>query len=44
VDLKVQSKHRDKNFPIWMYAKLFEVKKWLNMNFKHDKEYGFGRK
>ena len=27
-----------------MYAKLFEVKKWLNMNSKQDKEYGFGRK
>ena len=38
VDLKVQSKHRDKNCPIWMYTKLFEVKKWLNMEPKTDKE------
>jgi hypothetical protein len=26
VDLKVQSKHRDKNCPVRMYTKLFEVK------------------
>jgi len=38
VDLKAQSKHRDKNCPIWMYTKLFEVKKWLNMESKTDKE------
>ncbi len=38
VDLKVKSKHRDKNCPIWMYTKLFEVKKWLNMESKTDKE------
>jgi hypothetical protein len=25
-----------------MYTKLFEVKKWLNMNSKQDKEYGMG--
>jgi hypothetical protein len=25
-----------------MYTKLFEVKKWLNMNSKQDKEYGRG--
>ena len=42
MDLKAQSKHRDKNCPIWMYTKLFEVKKWLNMNSKQDKEYGKG--
>ena len=42
MDLKSQSKHRDKNCPIWMYTKLFEVKKWLNMNSKQDKEYGRG--
>ena len=38
MDLKSQSKHRDKNCPIWMYAKLFEVKKCLNMAPKTDKE------
>jgi len=38
MDLKSQSKHRDKNCPIWMYTKLFEVKKWLNMEPKTDKE------
>ena len=38
LDLKAQSKHRDKNYPIWMYTKLFEVKKWLNMESKTDKE------
>ena len=42
MDLKAQSKHRDKNYPIGMYTKLFEVKKWLNMNSKQDKEYGRG--
>jgi hypothetical protein len=42
MDLKAQSKHRNKNYPIWMYTKLFEVKKWLNMNSKQDKEYGKG--
>ena len=42
MDLKAQSKHRDKNCPIWMYTKLFEVKKWLNMNSKQDKEYRRG--
>jgi hypothetical protein len=25
-----------------MYTKLFEVKKWLNVNSKQDKEYGRG--
>ena len=38
MDLKAQSKHRIKNCPIWMYTKLFEVKKWLNMESKTDKE------
>ena len=38
MDLKAQSKHRDKNCPIWMYTKLFEVKKWLNMESKTDKK------
>jgi hypothetical protein len=40
VDLKAQSKHRDKNCPIRMFTKLFEVKKWLNMEPKTDKENG----
>ena len=34
----MQSKHRDKNCPVRMYTKLFEVKKWLNMEPKTDKE------
>ena len=38
VDLEVQTKHRDKNCPVRMYTKLFEVKKWLNMEPKTDKE------
>ncbi len=42
IDLKAQSKHRDKNCPFWMYTILFEVTKWLNMNSKQDKEYGKG--
>ncbi len=25
-----------------MYTELFEIKKWLNMNSKQDKEYGRG--
>ncbi len=30
VDLKVQSKHRDKNCPVRVYTKLFEVKNGMN--------------
>jgi len=37
VDLKVQSKHHDNNCPVRMYTKLFEFKKWLNMELKTDK-------
>ena len=38
VDLKAQSKHHQKNCPVRMYTKLFDVKKWLNMESKTDKE------
>jgi hypothetical protein len=38
VDLKAQSKHRDKNCPVRMNTKLFEFKKRLNMEPKTDKE------
>jgi len=38
LDLKMQSKHCDKNRPFRMYTKLFGVKKWLNMEPKTDKE------
>ena len=38
VDLKVQSKHREKNRPVRMHTKLFEFKKWLNMEPKTVKE------
>jgi len=34
----VQSKHREKNRQVRMYTKLFEFKKWLNMELKTDKE------
>ena len=38
VDLKAQSKHRERNCPVRMFTKVLRYKKCLNMNFKPDKE------